>query len=149
MQVRKIRSIKNASFFGMLGGSLTMVLINFIILSIFVVTVVYLLMSSQENNISKVLINNLTEKQERLINVSDTLADIMAHSNSLNEKALYLEKSLGNSKDIQGILILNKSGIITEASNNYNDFIGIDLSGKQFYNDIIKNNIKGPEKAPI
>lgn len=137
MRVRRTRSIRRASFFGMLGGSLFFVVINFIILSAFAITMVYLFMSSQEENLSKVLINNLTEKQQRLISMSSTLADIVGSTSSENEKSLYLEKSIYSSKDIEGILILNNMGIITDTTNNYNDFLGIDFSGKDYYKGII------------
>lgn len=140
MKVQKTRSIKRASFQTLLGGSLFFVTINFIILFIFVTTMFFLLMSWQEDNLSKVLINNLTEKNLRLINTSSTLADIMASDSSKNEKSFFLQKSFNSSKDIQGILILNDKGIITQASNNYEDFLGIDFSGKTYYSDAVKKN---------
>lgn len=138
MKTQKTRSVRRASFLGMLSGSLYFVVINFIILTAFIITIVFLFMSSQEDNLSKVLINNFTEKQQRLINISSTLSGIMGSAGSNNEKSLYLDKSINNSKDIEGILVLNNKGIITDATNNYNDFIGIDFSGKDYYREIIK-----------
>jgi len=140
MKAQKTRSIKRASFFSLLGGSVSFVVINFLILCVFIITMVFLLMSWQEDNLSKVLINNLTEKNLRLINTSSTLADIMASDSSESEKIFYLQKSFYSSKDIQGILILNNKGIITQTSNNYEDFIGMDFSGKSYYNEKIKEN---------
>lgn len=138
MKVQKSRSIRRASFLGMLSGSLYFVVINFIVLSALVITIMYLVMSSQEGNLSKILINNLTEKQQRLIDVSSTLANIIGSTSTVNEKTLFLEKSFLSSKDIEGILILNNRGIITETTNNYNDLLGIDFSGKDYYREIIK-----------
>lgn len=139
MRTKKIRSIKRASFFGMFKGGLTFLLINFIILSFFAVTMVYLFMCSQEQNISKVLINDLTEKYERLYSTSRTLASIMARDSSKDEKNFYLERAFGDSKDIQGVLILDKNGIISGATSNYKEFIGIDSSGENYYNKVIQS----------
>lgn len=142
MKVQKIRSIRRASFFGLLGGSISFVIINFIILCAFIITMFYLLMSSQEDNLSRILINNLTEKNQQLINNTSTLADIIANSTSDDDKSFYLQKTFNSSKDIQGILVLNDKGIITNTSNNYNDFIGIDFSGKNYFKEAIKAKVK-------
>ncbi len=137
MKARKIRSIKQASFYGMMGGSLAFAIINFLIFSIFLITLAYLFISSHEDNLSKILINNMNEKQERVVDIAKSLADIIVSDKDKNYKQMFLESSAANYKDIEGILVLDNNGIITEASNDYKDFIGIDFSGKDYYKKLI------------
>jgi putative nucleotidyltransferase with HDIG domain len=142
MKVRKIRSIKQASFYGMMSGSLMFALINFLIFAIFLITLAYIFISSQEYNLSKVLINNLSEKQERIVNVSSSLANMIANDNDENLKQIDIERVISNFKDIQGVLVLDNNGIITETSNGYKGFLGIDFSGKDYYKRILSNGEK-------
>ena len=142
MKARKIRSVKQASFYGMMSGSLMFALINFLIFSIFLITFVYLFISNQEDNISRVLTNNLSEKQERIVNVSNSLAEIMANDKGENLSGINLERAIINFKDIQGVLVLDSKGIITETSNSYKEFLGIDLSGKDYYKKLMSDDKK-------
>lgn len=139
MKVRKIRSVKQASFFGMMGGSLAFALINFIIFAIFLITFAYLFISNQEDNLSNILIDNLNEKQQRIVDVSDSLASMIANDNGINLEVLNLEKSIMNLKDIEGIIVLDNRGIITGTSSNYKDFLGIDFSGKDYFKELTSN----------
>lgn len=142
MKARKIRSIRRASFLAMLSGSLVLVLINFLVLSCFVVITAFLLISSEEKNLSQILINNLNEKQERIKNVSMYLANVIENNSSESEKKLLLENSISNNQDIRGILILDDKGIITDASKDYEEYIGIDSSGKDYYSKIKDSKAK-------
>lgn len=140
MKAQKIRSVKEASFFGMLGGSLVFALINFMIFLIFVLALSYMFISSHENNLSKVLIHNLSEKQDRMLNISQTLSKLMEDDITEQQKRLFIESSMKNSADIQGIFLLDDKGIVKETSENYNNFLGIDLSGKDYYKQAIESN---------
>lgn len=142
MKVRKTRSIKRASFYGMMSGSLMFALINFLIFAIFLITLAYIFISSQEDNLSKVLINNLSEKQQRIVNVSSSLADTIANDDDENLKEMDIERVIANFKDIQGVLVLDSKGRITETSKGYNEFLGIDFSGKDYYKRILSNGEK-------
>lgn len=142
MRVRKIRSIKQASFKGMLGGSLVFVAVSFMVFIVFLITIGYLFISRQEENLSKVLINSYQEKQERIVSISNSLAETIAEGRSQVHKGIPFENVLVNYKDIQGVFILDKSGVINEASSNYKEFIGLDFSGKDYYKDIINTGGK-------
>jgi putative nucleotidyltransferase with HDIG domain len=142
MKVRKIRSVKQASFYGMLGGSLVFVAVSFAVFIVFLITLGYLFISGQESNLSYILINNLEEKQGRIISVADSLAETIAEGRNPVHKGIPYEKAIVNNKDIQGVLILDKSGIITEGSTNFKEYVGLDFSGKDYYREIINNDIK-------
>lgn len=142
MKIPKSRSIKKASFYSMLSGSLVIVVINFLVLSVFVIILSYMLINSHEDNLSKVLINNFHEKQESIINMAGNLSDVMASTSSEKEKRTFLRKSVNNVKDIKGIFILDEDGIIKDASSGYEDFIGLDFSGKDYYRDLVKSKDK-------
>lgn len=141
--MRKIRSIKRTSFYTMLKGSLAVVFAVFFIICIFAVTISYLLITSHEDNLSKVLINSFNEKQERILNISKSLSNIIETGASESEKKLFLENSVGIVKDIKGILILNEQGIITDVTSGYEAFAGLDFSGKDYYRSLMEN--KGKE----
>lgn len=139
MKARKIRSVKQSSFYGMLGGSLLFVIINFVIICVFVVTIAYLFVSGQEANLSQVLMNSLTDKQDRLVKVSKSISEVMASDSSESEKKLFLDKFTKNTKDISGVLILNEKGIITGSTDMYKDFIEMDFSGKDYFKEMTAN----------
>ncbi|ERI94513.1 HDIG domain protein [Clostridiales bacterium oral taxon 876 str. F0540] len=142
MKVQKTRSVKEASFFGMLGGSLVFALINFMIFFVFVLGLGYMFISSHENNLSEVLIHNLNEKQNRILSISKNLSESMASNIADQQKKMLIENSMKNSTDIQGIFVLDDKGIVKNASDNYNDFLGIDFSGKDYYKQVINANNK-------
>jgi HD-GYP domain-containing protein (c-di-GMP phosphodiesterase class II) len=139
MKAYKTRSIRKAAFFSMLGGSLIYVLLSFIMLSVFIVTLTYLLVDSHERNLSEVLVNNYEEKQGRITNISTRLAEKLSNGISESEKQLYLEASVNTIEDIRGIFILNSQGIITDATRGYKEFLGLDYSGKDYYKQIVND----------
>lgn len=142
MKAVKTRSIKQASFYGMVGGSLVYVLVSFLISCIFAITIAYLLISSHEENLAKLLTNSLQEKMQRVNDIATNLSDVMAISTSEVEKDLYLARSIKNVKDIDGVLVLDGNGIITNATVGYKDFIGIDFSGKDYFKQLSLDNSK-------
>lgn len=138
----KTRSIREASFHSMFRISLLVLLAGFLVISVFVITVAFLLVSSHQNNLSNILMNNYHEKQERILSISSTLSDILKEDNSQVQKELFLQNSIGNISDINGILILDEKGVVTDATDGYKDFIELDLSGKEYYREIINNKNK-------
>jgi len=136
MEAQKIRSVKQASFYGIMGGSIAFVIINFIIFAVFLVTFVYLFISNQEKNLSNILVSNLTDKQERVVNVSKSLAKMIVNQDGKNLGEANIENYMLNFKEIEGILILDNRGVVTETSISHKQFIGIDLSGKDYYKKI-------------
>jgi putative nucleotidyltransferase with HDIG domain len=109
---------------------------------VFLATFLYLFISVQEDNISKILINNLNEKQQKIIKISESLAETIADKNSMSEDGAFIEKYIMSINDIQGVLVLNEKGIITETSSDYKDFIDIDFSNKDYFKNMIDSNEK-------
>lgn len=144
MKEQKIRSIKKASFYIMLKNSLLVLFIGFFIISLFAITVSFLLIRSNQDNLSKMLMGNYHEKQERIISISETLSDMIKNDVADEEKKLFLRNSIENISDINGIMILNEEGIVINTTDNYNDFIGIDLSGKEYYREIMNSKNEQP-----
>jgi HD-GYP domain-containing protein (c-di-GMP phosphodiesterase class II) len=142
MKVHKIRSIKQASFFSIMKGSLLFVIINFLFFFIFLITFAYLFISSQEENLSKILINDLSEKQQRIASISESLAKTISEGSDENSQKVQVENAVMNFKEIQGILIMDSNGIIIQTSSNYKEFMGIDFSGKDYYKRIIDSRQK-------
>ncbi|MCY6484977.1 HD domain-containing protein [Clostridium aestuarii] len=153
MENKQLKDVKSTVFRTIIKNGLMLGIMIFTILIIFVFSVSYLFIEDSEKNISNVMINDVHQKIERIISVSNFILDIESKKYSYEEKNSLIQNTITMENDILGVLILDKKGIVTNAfsrelKNSYSefkdinfkssDFIGIDFSGKEYYKQVIK-----------
>lgn len=143
MKEKKIRSIKKISFYTMIKSSVLVLLVIFFMTSIFFITEAFFIIRSNQENLSEILVNNYNKKHEMIKKNLNTLAEIFKNNNiPANEKKRFIESLVNTTGDIKGIVILDKKGVVIDSSNNYKDFIGVNLSNKEYYKEIVNNKNK-------
>lgn len=127
----------------MIKSSVLVLLVIFFMTSIFFITEAFFIIRSNQENLSEILVNNYNKKHEMIKKNLNTLAEIFKNNNiPANEKKRFIESLVNTTGDIKGIVILDKKGVVIDSSNNYKDFIGVNLSNKEYYKEIVNNKNK-------
>jgi putative nucleotidyltransferase with HDIG domain len=133
MRNKKIRSVKRASFYGMLKYSIPFLIINFIIVCVFTAFLAYFLISSYEENITNVLISDISLKENNIKNISENIAEIIASPYiEKKNKEVFIDTIINREEDILGSLIIDDKGIISHTSEKYGNLIGYDFSKREY-----------------
>lgn len=140
MDSKKIGSIKEASFYGMLKVSMLFCLFIIIIVGMFALSLSYIMMKSNEENLSNVLVSNITQKENRLEAMCKNLAEIMENKLTDEGKTQAMELKIKDEQDVSGFIILDDKGKIIKASQNYIGLLSYDFSEKNYYKKAINAN---------
>ncbi|MCY6370025.1 HD domain-containing phosphohydrolase [Clostridium ganghwense] len=143
MKDRKLTSVKEAAFRTILKSGVVFISITYVIIIIFILSIIYFDILSNEKNLVNILTNNIQQKEARIVEISNTIAKNMDSNYSTEEKNVFLQNTIAIENRILGILILDKDGVIVNASSgqsekDYSEFIGMDFSGKEYYNQVLK-----------
>lgn len=140
MDSKKIGSIKEASFYGMLKASVLFCLFIITIVGMFSLSLSYIMMKSNEENLSNVLISNITQKENRLEAMCKNLAEIMESKLADEGKIQSIELKIKDEQDVSGFIILDDKGKVIKASQNYVGLLNYDFSEKNYYKKAINTN---------
>ncbi len=140
MAFNKIESIKEASFYKILRYSMVFSIFIFLIVSTFGTFLYYLMMKSSEEDLSNVLIKNIEQKENRLYNISESLALTMEENTKDEDKKRLLDFKIKDEEDILGILILDEKGKVINSSSKFNALVGYDFSEQSYYKKSINKN---------
>lgn len=143
MKEKKIRSIKEISFYTMIKSSVLVLLVIFFMTSIFFITEAFFIIRSNQENLSEIFVNNYIKKHEMIKKNLNILSEIFKDNNIPDkDKKAFIDSLVNTTSDIKGILVLDKKGVVIDSSNDYKNFIGSNLSSKEYYKDIVNNKNK-------